>query len=193
MSQDGGYYSLIQFCPDPSRLEGVNIGVVLYSSSERRLKVRITRDNRRIRKVFGNQDWNLLSRARASIESHLRSEQFPTISDLESYIAKRANIIQLTAPRPMHVTDLEDDLNQLHNRLVGTYPPERKHRIAQAKEKYAKSTKDRLPTRPENPIGRPSSEGNDAGGKGGGGLTALTPSDGFSNTSRNRNRLEDAK
>jgi hypothetical protein len=29
----------------------------------------------------------------------------------------------------MHVTDLEDDLNQLHNRLVGTYPPERKHRI----------------------------------------------------------------
>ncbi len=129
MSQNKGYYSLVQFCPDPSRLEGVNIGVVLYSSTERRLKVRITRDNRRIRKFFGNQDWNLLNRARTSIENQLRSEQFLTIVDLESYIAKRANIIQLSAPRPMHIADLETDLNELHNRLVGSDRLERKHRI----------------------------------------------------------------
>ena len=30
MNQHKGYYSLIQFCPDPSRLEGINIGVLVF-------------------------------------------------------------------------------------------------------------------------------------------------------------------
>ncbi|MGD0830952.1 MAG: DUF3037 domain-containing protein [Terracidiphilus sp.] len=129
MNQDKGYYSLIQFCPDPSRLEGVNIGIVVYSSSEKRVRVRITKDNRRIKKVFGNQDWRLLNRAKASIESQLQSEHFVTIGDLEAYIAKRANIIQLTAPRSVRITDLETVSKELQNRLVGPDLLERKHRI----------------------------------------------------------------
>jgi hypothetical protein len=129
VSQNRGYYSLVQFCPDPSRLEGVNIGVVLYSPGERRLQVRITRNNQRIRKFFGNQDWNLVNRAKTSIENQLRSQQFLTVEELESYISKRANIIQISPPRPMAITDLETDIAELHDRLVGCDPVERKRRI----------------------------------------------------------------
>jgi hypothetical protein len=129
MSENRGYYSLIQFCPDPSRLEGVNIGVVLYSVSEKRIQVQISRDNRRIRRFFGDQDWNLVNRAKSSIENQLRSQQFVNIGELEAYIAKRANIIQITSPRPMRVVDLETDITNLYKRLVGDEPGERKRRI----------------------------------------------------------------
>ena len=122
MSQHKGYYSLVQFCPDPSRLESVNIGVVLYSSSEKKLQVRISPSVQRIRRCFGKQDWNLLNRARTAIESQLRSERFLSIDDLDAYIAKRANIIQLTQPRPMRITDLEADTIALHRRLVEPEP-----------------------------------------------------------------------
>jgi len=129
MSQHKGYYSLVQFCPDPSRLESVNIGVVLYSPSEKRLQVQISRSNLRIRKCFGNQDWNLLNRARTAIANQLRSEHFLTINDFDAYIAKRANILQLTQPRPMRITDLEADTIELHKRLVGPEPVEPKRRV----------------------------------------------------------------
>ena len=126
MSQLNGYYSLVQFCPDPSRLESVNIGIVLYSTSEKRLQVRISRSNQRIRRCFGNQDWSLLSRARTAIANQLRSEQFLSIQDLDAYISKRANIIQLTQLRPMRITNLEADAIELQKRLVGPEPVESK-------------------------------------------------------------------
>jgi hypothetical protein len=129
MSEHRGYYSLIQFCPDSSRLEGVNIGVVLYLASEKRLKVRITRNNQRIRRFFGNQNWQLVKRARLSIENQLLSQQFLSIEELENYISKRANIVQLTPPRPMRITDLETDVNNLFDRLVGEEHKERKRRV----------------------------------------------------------------
>jgi hypothetical protein len=129
MNKNRGYYSLIQFCPDPSRLEGVNIGVVLYSQSEKRLKVQFTRNNQRIRKFFGNQDWSLINRAKASIENQLRSQQFLSVEELEGYISKRANIIQMTPPRPMHLTDLDTSIKELHFRLVDGDLLERRHRI----------------------------------------------------------------
>lgn len=128
MSQQRGYYSLVQFCPDPSRLESVNIGVVLYSSSEKRLECRISHSTLRIRKFFGDQNWNLVKRARAAVERQLKTEKFLSIDDLNAYIARRANMIQLTPPRPMRITDLESDTIELHNRLVGPEPKEPKRR-----------------------------------------------------------------
>jgi hypothetical protein len=130
MSQHSGYYSVVQFCPDPSRLESVNIGVVLYSSTEKRLQVQMSESNQRIRRCFGNQDWNLLDRARKAIARQLRSEHFMTVDELIAYIAKRANMIQLTHPRPMRITDIEADTIELHKRLVGPEPSEPKCRIA---------------------------------------------------------------
>jgi hypothetical protein len=129
MMHHRGYYSLIQFCPDLSRFEGVNIGVVLYSPSEKRLRVVISRSNQRIRKFFGNQDWKFVNRAKAAIENQLKSQQFQSVGEMEEYISKRANVIQMTSPRPMHVDDLETDVKDLHRRLVGGDLVERRLRI----------------------------------------------------------------
>jgi Protein of unknown function (DUF3037) len=130
MNQNKGYYSLIQFCPDPSRLEGINIGVLIYSPESGKLKFRLTENNQRIRKVFGKQDWDFLNRAKESVEHRLETERFATVSDLESYISKRANLIQLTPLRPIRISEIEHDVLALYKRLVGPDRAERKPRIA---------------------------------------------------------------
>jgi hypothetical protein len=130
MSQRKGYYSLIQFSPDPSRLEAVNIGVVVYSSHDGKLSLEITRSNRRIRRFFGEQDWKFVKRAKAAISNQLHREYFRSIQDLESFIAKRANAIQLSAPRPMQIASIDEAVKSLYLRLVGEEPVERRHRIA---------------------------------------------------------------
>ena len=60
----------------------------------------------------------------------METERFASISDLESYISKRANLIQLTPPRPMRISEIEHDLLALYRRLVGPDRAERKPRIA---------------------------------------------------------------
>jgi hypothetical protein len=130
MNQNKGYYSLIQFCPDPSRLEGINIGVLVFSPESGKLKFRLTENNQRIRNVFGKQDWDFLNRAKQSVEHRLGTERFASISDLESYVSKRANLIQLTPLRPMRISDIEHDVFALYKRLVGPDKRERKLRIA---------------------------------------------------------------
>jgi hypothetical protein len=129
MNNQRGYYSLIQFCPDQSRLEGVNVGVVLYSPADQKLEVLVAPDNRRIRKFFGNRDWDFVNRAKASIEHQLRLQSFHTVSDLADYIARRANVIQLTPLRPMRITSICADARALYLRLVGRDPIERRRRI----------------------------------------------------------------
>jgi hypothetical protein len=129
MSQNNGYYSLIQFSPDPSRLEAVNIGIVVYSSSERKLSFRITRSNQRVRKFFGNQDWRFLNRAKSAIANRLRSEYFSSVEDFEAFISRRANDIQLTHPRQMRISEIQQDVQNLFERLVGNDLADHKCRI----------------------------------------------------------------
>lgn len=130
MNQHKGYYSLIQFCPDPSRLEGINIGVLVYSSETGKLEFRLTQSNQRIRKVFGQQDWNFLDRVRESVQSRLQLEKFETVADLESYISKRANVVQLTPLRSLKIGEIEQDASALYQRLVEPESVERRPRIA---------------------------------------------------------------
>jgi hypothetical protein len=129
MSEQTCYYSLIQFCPDPSRLEGVNVGVGLYSPSEKRVLVKITRTNLRIKRFFGNQNWPLINRAKTSVENQLKSQQFSDVEDFKSYISKRANSIQLSSPRSVRIADSQRSLQELFERLVGPEAPERRTRI----------------------------------------------------------------
>jgi hypothetical protein len=130
MNQHKGYYSLIQFCPDPSRLEGINIGVLVYSPDSGRLVFRLTESNQRIRRVFGQQDWNFIDRVRESVHSRLQSEKFDTVNDLESYIAKRANVVQLTPVRPLKIGDIDQEVSALYRRLVERDRVARRPRIS---------------------------------------------------------------
>src|SRR6266511_5292009 len=109
MNPETGYYSLIQYCPDPSRLEAANVGVLLFSPKHAYLKAITVRGNQRIRRFFGNHghDWLRLNSFKKGVEERLQVESgnIRTLADLEAFIAKRASRLQITPPRSMRVTN----------------------------------------------------------------------------------------
>ena len=123
MNPERGYYSLIQFCPNPSRWETVNVGVVLFCPALRFLEARISKNNRRAEKLVGRQNLEraALDAAKQAIQSRLQvdRESFQTIEDLEKFINSRGNSVKLTPARPIKVFNPKADLDGLFVELVG--------------------------------------------------------------------------
>ncbi len=115
-----GFYCLIQFCPDLSRLEAANIGVLLFCPARAFLRARMARDNRRIQRFFGHGNWPQIDLFKIGFEERLENSNIQNTEDLELFIQRsyRANQIQITPPRPMKVRDTEKDLAQLFQDLV---------------------------------------------------------------------------
>jgi hypothetical protein len=112
----------IQYCPDPSRLEAVNIGVALYCPDLPFLRARFGRCKTRVQQILGQQDWEFVDAQRIALEARLsrRDEEFSTLEGFESFVAKRASAFRLTPPRPVKVEGKpEQELLQLFTRLVG--------------------------------------------------------------------------
>jgi hypothetical protein len=111
MSTAKGYYSLIQYCPDLSRLEAANVGVLLFCPERRFIKARVSHNNDRIRRFFSPEqaDWKKIDAMKDAVANRLavESEAFNTLEDLQRFIALQANEIQLTLPRPMKVFEPE--------------------------------------------------------------------------------------
>ncbi len=118
-----GYYSLIQYCPDLSRLEAANLGVVLFCPEAHFLAGRTTDAVRRVRHFFGSADgdWRQIREEITAVEDRLKAagDQIRTPQELEHFIATRGNAVQLTPPRPMKVVQPAQDLEALFQRLVG--------------------------------------------------------------------------
>lgn len=118
-----GYYSLIQYCPDASRKEAINLGVVLLCPDAGFLRARTTRNDRRAEFLVGRRELprKALNAAKLAIERRLELEQarFKGIDDLKRFIETRGNDLQLSEPRPVKVFDPEKDLNRLFGELVG--------------------------------------------------------------------------
>ena len=51
------------------------------------------------------------------MRSRLQSEKFETVRDLERFITKRANVVQLTPVRPLRIGDIDQEV-ALFRRLV---------------------------------------------------------------------------
>lgn len=131
MEYHKGYYSLIQYCPDPSRLEAANVGVLLFCPALRFVKARLSENNRRIDKFFGHQDWELVRAQKQAVVERLivDAAHFRTLEDLQDYAGRRANEIQLSPARPVKVRHAETELEDLFQRLVGDHEHrERGHR-----------------------------------------------------------------
>src|ERR1700674_355547 len=98
MSSSKGYYSIIQYCPDPSRLEAVNIGVALFCPEIRFLRARFGRRRTSISHLFGTQDWEFVALQQDAIEARLAHEEkaFSTLEDFEAYVSRRASALTLT-------------------------------------------------------------------------------------------------
>lgn len=124
MKPQKGYYSVIQYCPDLSRFEAANIGVLLFCPESGFLKAITSGNNERIIKFFGREghDWKRVQTFKKGLEDRLKKEHssIQSLDDLQHFIAMRANLIQLSDPRPMKVFDPEKDLAELFKKLVGT-------------------------------------------------------------------------
>ena len=123
MKAQRGYYSLIQFCPDASRMEAINVGVVLFCPARDFLGARTSASNRRAEQLVGrgNLERPALKAAKEAIERRLEvdRESFQDIEDLERFVNTRANWLKLTPARPLKVFDPEHDLERLYLELVG--------------------------------------------------------------------------
>jgi hypothetical protein len=124
-----GYYSLVQYCPDLSRLEGVNIGVLIYDSSTQRLRLRVLKSHRRIGQFFGKQDWTFVDRLKNSLVDRLGRESFSSKDELQKFISKRANAIQLTPLQPVIINEIDQDIDKLFEELVSPVTAQRRKRI----------------------------------------------------------------
>lgn len=127
-----GYYSILQYVPDPERAEGVNIGLILFCPEKGFLKIQTTASNDRVRKLLGKQ--------RASTANLSRLDAFKTAfaervgleagrmqsrEDFQAFVNTRANQLRLTDPRPVKVTDPEAELSKLFSLLVDDFGPVR--------------------------------------------------------------------
>jgi len=123
MNPTKGYYSLIQYCPDRGRLEAANIGVLLFCPEHRFLKALTSHHNRRIIRFFGStgHDWARINSFKHGIEERVAIEGpcIKSLPELEHFIALRANLLQITPPRPMKVTEPEKDLQDLYQEFMG--------------------------------------------------------------------------
>jgi hypothetical protein len=110
-------------CPDLSRLEAANIGVILFCPERGFIRAKTAQGNDRIRRFFGSQDsdWTQINALKSSIENRLEiaCQHFKSLEDLTNFISTRANEIQITPPRPMRILEPEKDLQKLFDELVG--------------------------------------------------------------------------
>lgn len=123
MSASKGYYSVIQYCPDRSRMEAANVGVMLLCPEIGFVGARTTDGNDRISHFFGRDSFDAqrVNAAKQAIEKRLEvdRESFRTPEDMVRFIDTRGNDILLTSPRPVKVTDPASDLDELFDELVG--------------------------------------------------------------------------
>ena len=129
MEPKKGYYTLVQFCPDHSRRESANIGVILCVPDAQFVRARMTTSHDRIRRFWrGAVDLGWLKIAKESVERRLdvAGASLAHIEDLSRFIATRANQMVLTEPRPVKVINPEDDLDRLFEELVDHRKPRRR-------------------------------------------------------------------
>jgi hypothetical protein len=118
-----GYYSIIQYCPDLGRVEAANVGVLLFCPESRFLKALTATRNSRIIRFFGSEghDWKRINLFKRGLADRLENEAagIRTLADLQQFIATRANVLQITAPNPVKVTDPEQTLLELFEEIIG--------------------------------------------------------------------------
>lgn len=123
MSQTRSFYSIMQYVPDSGRAEAANVGVVLFVPAERRIEIRTSPNLERVRKFFAPGKPQL-QRVQLGIEAlknrlYMGKEEFTDESAFAQFVAARADVVRLTAPRLAMISAAVSDLNDLYADLVG--------------------------------------------------------------------------
>lgn len=122
MKSTKGYYSLLQYCPDRSRMEAANIGIVLFVPEINFLKAKVSTNNDRVRRFFGpySFDNKWLRQAKDAISERLKFEKdyISNRESFENFIRTRANELILSDIKSVRIDTPEKQLNELFNELV---------------------------------------------------------------------------
>ncbi|MBI3268672.1 MAG: DUF3037 domain-containing protein [Planctomycetes bacterium] len=131
MPDTRGYYGVIQYCPNPSRAEGANVGVLLCCPEVGFLETSMSAGNDRVRRFFRGESLDLerLQSAKQAFASRLRQEQgeLRTIEQLQRFIETRAGDLRIVAPRPIRVSEPKAELDSLFLELVGGRAKRQEH------------------------------------------------------------------
>jgi hypothetical protein len=116
-----GYYSVMQYCPDQSRAEAANVGVVLLTEQPT-IAVKTSETFARVKRFFKPDDARLariMDAVRASATRlQLSIDDVRTFEDLNQFARTMGNDIRLTTPLVIRVNDIGHDLNNLYVELV---------------------------------------------------------------------------
>ena len=96
MASQRAFYSIVQYCPDRFRAEAVNIGLVLLCIEPHGLRVRITENHDRVRKLFSvaRSELKNLKMATDGLQSCIENsaKDFRTSENLATFAASRETI-----------------------------------------------------------------------------------------------------
>ena len=118
-----GYYCLVQFCPNASRLEAANVGVVLLCPGRNYLSARLAASNERIRQFFSKEEYDLgqLNALKAGFVSRInREREFDTLDGFRTFASLQCNLLRMTPPLGCRVGGHPNETRDaLFDRLVG--------------------------------------------------------------------------
>lgn len=121
-----GFYCVIQFCPDPVRREGVNVGVVVGDGHQ--LRVRFDETTDRLRRMFPrvHLDDQRIADAKRALQRRL-SEVEPTEGGLRDFIGKESSRLVMLPPMRTRVEDLDASVARIFEKFVAEPPGPRQH------------------------------------------------------------------
>lgn len=121
--QHRAFYSLVQYCPDLSRLEVANIGVVIFCAELNFLGSRMTQNHTRINQMFGRgqRDLKRLRAVKAGLQEKLSNSgtELMSLDHLNQLAALHVNTIRMSKFMPCRVSENpETDMRRMFEELV---------------------------------------------------------------------------
>ena len=144
MNVHRGYYSILQFCPEPARFEAANIGVALLCPDQHFFRAKIGSGNQRVTRFFDRSQYDierLNAYKHGLIERLNRGEEVCDRESFAQFAAMQVNAIVMTQPQFCRVEqEAEAALDKLFDELVGE--TKRKRRKGGLKQRLRKAFQD---------------------------------------------------
>jgi hypothetical protein len=121
MTPRRGYYSVIQYVPNASRMEAVNVGVIIYDADTAKCLWMTEGSFGRVLRFFPKTSMGHLTRALSAMSDRLEieSRDWTWYGDLVQFAAERANALQITPPRWMKLFNPNEvELSAFYRDLV---------------------------------------------------------------------------
>jgi hypothetical protein len=118
-----GKYALIQFCPEPDRMEFINVGLILsIPDAAGYLRVEFVEEPKRVERLFGHISERYFRSVADVIKFRVEegfNREFPF--DFDEFIDRRANDVRITRLMSIRIDhDPDWEFDALFNKLVGT-------------------------------------------------------------------------